>query len=304
MKPPPLLLSLLSFSLSALVYSIVFSQRTPLPCPEPPRVSLSPFAKDRLAIIYDPPADNFLIPSLNAILARLPFEWPLRIYIGPAALRLANKSPLFRTMLASNRIQLSPYNTSILTPFHRVFWTSLPRPLTHILLLDTRTVPCRSAPARLDDFWEFGMVGAPWPDEDLKRCPGGGLVLLKKAAVLRAFWGTGNSTFENREELCEALWEVGGEVAPNHINSQFSVSSVYNIDGRPWGVSQLDSFTGTWRDLEKIYSFCPEARIFGSSGRLCPLVAREEGWERYLNLTEYCGKPVMNSNTGGKKTEL
>jgi hypothetical protein len=155
-------------------------------------------------------------------------------------------------------------------------WTDL-APYSKILLFQADSILCAASSARVDDFLEYDLIGAPI-DARYGKGYNGGLSLRSREMVLRVIglwdFGAGGEQFEDQwffarmaqlAEDMELAGELGVEVRlPDEATAaRFAVETIWTEGARPLGFHQPHRWQGG--HMEQIMDYCPEVGMIAGS---------------------------------------
>ncbi|KAI0552911.1 hypothetical protein F4679DRAFT_532888 [Xylaria curta] len=248
---------------------------------------------DRVAVIIeDRPLGN-LIPVILHFHSVLGPEWPIILYTSPSTASESLRSAPFSRAISSSEIEIRhlPHETAfnshasvsafLASPF---LWTDL-APYAKILLFQTDSILCAASPARVDDFLEYDLLGAPIHPR-FGTGFNGGLSLRNRELVLRVLerWDFGVDSAAAdapREWKYEDQWffarmkELGenGELADElgvkvrlpdqDTASRFAVETIWVEDQMPLGFHQPQRWQG--EHMGDIMEYCPEVGMIAGS---------------------------------------
>ncbi|KAI0191454.1 hypothetical protein EV127DRAFT_511096 [Xylaria flabelliformis] len=244
---------------------------------------------DRVAVIIeDRPLGN-LIPVMLHFHSVLGPEWPIILYTSPSTASTLLRSAPFSRAISSSEIEIRhlPHDTTfdshasvsafLASPF---LWTDL-EPFVKILLFQADSILCAASSARVDDFLEYDLLGAPI-DSRFGTGFNGGLSLRNRELVLRVlerwdFKTDSTAADAPREWRYEDQWffarmkELGehGELGvkvnlpDQDTASRFAVETIWVEGQMPLGFHQPQRWQG--EHLGDIMEYCPEVGMIAGS---------------------------------------
>ncbi|KAI8950869.1 hypothetical protein F4801DRAFT_314807 [Xylaria longipes] len=248
---------------------------------------------DRVAVIVeDRPLGN-LIPVILHFHSVLGPEWPIILYTSPQTASVLLRSAPFSRAVAASEIEIrhlprattfdshASVSTFLTAPF---LWTDL-APYAKILLFQADSILCAASPARVDEFLEYDLVGAPI-DARFGTGFNGGLSLRNRELVLRVIerwdFGADSAAADAPQEWkFEDQWffarmkELGedGELADElgvKVNlpdqdtaSKFAVETIWIEGQMPLGFHQPQRWQG--EHMGDIMAYCPEVGMIARS---------------------------------------
>ncbi|KAK9781896.1 hypothetical protein AB5N19_06327 [Seiridium cardinale] len=271
--------------------SVVRPQGTqPQPTQQQTTTTTTPKVKqhtDRAAVIMENrPLEN-LVPVMLHFHSVLGPEWPLIFYTIPETAANLSASAPFKRAVDEGRIQIRFLPDSVTFSSHRAvslflaeawLWEDL-APYQKILMFQDDSVICSASPARVDDFIQYDLIGAP-----IARAYGqgynGGLSIRNRELVLDLFsmysyandsevpGAPANMKFED-QWLYTRMLELppktdgtpGANLPTDEIARKFAVETVW--EERPLGFHQPMRWQKA--NLAKIMKYCPEVGMIGGA---------------------------------------
>ncbi|KAI3336752.1 hypothetical protein HD806DRAFT_16870 [Xylariaceae sp. AK1471] len=238
---------------------------------------------DRVAVIIeDRPLGN-LVPVMLHYHSVLGPLWPVILYTSTQTADELLRSAPFSRAVASAEIEIRhlPADTSfdthaavsafLASPF---LWTDL-APYKKVLLFQADSILCSASTARVDDFLDYDLLGAPI-DARFGSGFNGGLSLRNRELVLRVLerWDLGEGEFEDQwlyarmrelDEDKELVGELGVRVnlPDEEIAGRFAAETIWMEGQRPLGFHQPHRWQG--EHMEDIMRYCPEVGMIAGS---------------------------------------
>ncbi|KAI1122854.1 hypothetical protein F5Y10DRAFT_281375 [Nemania abortiva] len=228
---------------------------------------------DRVAVIVeDRPLGN-LIPVILHFHSVLGPEWPVILYTSePTSETLLRSAPLSRAVAASDiEIRHLPADTVfnshasvsvfLTSPF---LWTDL-APYAKILLFQADSIICSASAARVDDFLDYDLVGAPIDARFGSGFNGG----LSAAADAPREWRFEDQWFFARMRELGQDVELAGELGvrvnlPDQETAErFALETIWVEGLRPLGFHQPHRWQK--EHMDEIMNYCPEVGMIAGS---------------------------------------
>ncbi|KAI1755376.1 hypothetical protein F4782DRAFT_403113 [Xylaria castorea] len=249
---------------------------------------------DRVAVIIeDRPLGN-LIPVILHFHSVLGPEWPIILYTSPPTASVLLRSAPFSRAVATSDIEIRHLPPDTIFDSHAsvsaflassFLWTDL-APYGKILLFQADSILCAASPARVDEFLEYDLLGAPI-DPRFGTGFNGGLSLRSRELVLRVLerWDFGADSAAAdapREWRYEDQWffarmkELGedGDLVADELGvkvnlpdrdtaSRFAVETIWAEDLMPLGFHQPQRWQR--EHMGDIMEYCPEVGMIAGS---------------------------------------
>ncbi len=212
---------------------------------------LKEFAKtDNIAMIVEPREHKLLIPIIHNVMSVLDASWKIQIFHGIDNESLLKKhfsneiieNKIILSRMEVHNINIDDYNGLMLD--YR-FWQKVMG--ENILLFQTDTVLCKHATHKIDYFFKYDYIGAPWawpfpcPKEitnETIRVGNGGLSFRKRSKFIKVLKELPPMQGINEDLIfaCIGTKKTDLLVPSIDIAKTFSVETIYDPTSVPLGV--------------------------------------------------------------------
>jgi Protein of unknown function (DUF5672) len=208
-----------------------------------------------------------LVPLILHFASVLGPTWPIRIFHSTENAAIFKTSHAMKQYVVSGRIVLTemPAETSFknhnaVSEFLAAdtwFWDQL-APADHVLLFQADSILCSNAPQKVDDYFEYDLIGAPI---DAKYGVGynGGLSLRnrnKVIEVIKKYDWQETKKFEDQWFYIK-MNETGARLPKPDIAKTFSIETIYY--DKPLGLHQVQRWQKS--KLDEVSQWCPEWKL-------------------------------------------
>ncbi|CCG81468.1 protein of unknown function [Taphrina deformans PYCC 5710] len=230
--------------------------------------------------------DPQIVPHLLHMISVLDDDWPFRIYHSNENADLFKARQLQR-FLKTGKLTLVPINIQLgdhaaVSNYmaYRNLWDNL-APAKHVLIFQTDSIICSRSDARVEDFFEYDYIGAPFHErlhENLAdKFMNGGFSVRNRETVLRViesfppFRDAANEDVDFEDQFfVSRMQQLGANLPEREIAMKFSVESVYHPT--PLAIHQAARYLDGDGDKENLRAlandWCPEMHLL--YGRVGP----------------------------------